>query len=359
MTAISNLPPITCPSSLIASCGPLLGFEPSHCVVALVGGVPDRGSPVIVRMELVDEPYLTDAVARTADSIVRTGGRIVHLVAWVEAGDSWRRDQLPSGRFLDTMCLALEDHGVDVPVTVSTNGHVWWDHGCPDELCCGGSNPVDLAVMTAVRAEYVFAGYAPLKSRELLAQQVAMDPQRAEQVRAVMRPGRPRNLERWRTTQINALSTLLLPQRHLRALLSGPQNSRSARPPLDPAIAARTLRGMRDIVVRDVLLRRFIVADPEDREGWQWSVDVLCDLVQCAPSEYVAPAATLLANVAWMGGDGALANLALDRADDAEPEYTLAQLSRQVITRGVDPRSWRESMSVLTEWECRRGPRGR
>jgi hypothetical protein len=52
---------------------------------------------------------------------------------------------------------------------------------------------------------------------------------------------------------------------------------------------------------------------------------------------YVAAPAALLAFVAWQCGDGALANVALDRALADDPRYSMAQLLRQVITAGAPP----------------------
>ena len=48
-------------------------------------------------------------------------------------------------------------------------------------------------------------------------------------------------------------------------------------------------------------------------------------------------AAALLAFVAWQSGDGALANVALDRALADDPRYSMALLLRQVITAGAPP----------------------
>jgi len=41
--------------------------------------------------------------------------------------------------------------------------------------------------------------------------------------------------------------------------------------------------------------------------------------------------------VAWQSGDGALANVALDRALADDPRYSMALLLRQVITAGAPP----------------------
>jgi Domain of unknown function (DUF4192) len=45
----------------------------------------------------------------------------------------------------------------------------------------------------------------------------------------------------------------------------------------------------------------------------------------------------LLAFVAWQSGDGALANVVLDRALADAPGYSMALLLRQVIAAGVPP----------------------
>jgi hypothetical protein len=51
----------------------------------------------------------------------------------------------------------------------------------------------------------------------------------------------------------------------------------------------------------------------------------------------VAAPASLLAFVAWQGGNGALANVPLDRPLADDPEYSLAQLLRNTTDAGVPP----------------------
>jgi hypothetical protein len=53
----------------------------------------------------------------------------------------------------------------------------------------------------------------------------------------------------------------------------------------------------------------------------------------------------LLAFVAWQAGDGALANVALDRALADDTRYSMALLLRQVITAGAPPSLARLPMS--------------
>lgn len=48
---------------------------------------------------------------------------------------------------------------------------------------------------------------------------------------------------------------------------------------------------------------------------------------------------------AWQSGDGALANVALDRALDADPRYSMALLLREAISAGALPSAARLPMT--------------
>ena len=71
--------------------------------------------------------------------------------------------------------------------------------------------------------------------------------------------------------------------------------------------------------------------DPQHRDAHRrlWT-----DLVRRAQPGYVAAPACLLAFTAWQGGDGALANIALDRALADDPDYSMALLLRDVLDAG-------------------------
>lgn len=370
MTADPDLPPITCPSSLVASCAPLLGFEPTDCVVALVTGVPARSGPVLVRMDLGDPEGAPARARDLATSIAGTGGHVADLVAFVTAPDAALRADLPSAAMLDALSGALADRGVAVAASISTNGSRWWSHGCHDRGCCVASETLDPSVVTQIRAEYAYAGFAPLPSRAVLAARVAADPGRAAQTAgALLRARPPTRVERWRDTQIAFLTELLVPPSGVGATGETSSPTRRGPAPAGPGTghlvtavqAARAVRALRDVPVRDTLMLRLIRAGDGPPDGWRGTIEVLCEVVRAAPDGFVAPAATLLALIAWMRGDGALANAALDRAEFDDPAYHLADLARAVIARGMDPALWRAGMSGLTEAECRRAgvPRSR
>jgi hypothetical protein len=61
------------------------------------------------------------------------------------------------------------------------------------------------------------------------------------------------------------------------------------------------------------------------------------DLTRHAQPGFAAAPASLLAFTAWQTGNGALANVALDRALADTPAYSMAQLLRQTIDAGAPP----------------------
>jgi transposase len=61
-------------------------------------------------------------------------------------------------------------------------------------------------------------------------------------------------------------------------------------------------------------------------------------LCRALPDGQAAPMLTVLANVAWWLGDGALARTALERALAVEPGYRLARLLDRMVVLAIRPR---------------------
>ncbi len=74
--------------------------------------------------------------------------------------------------------------------------------------------------------------------------------------------------------------------------------------------------------------------DPDFRDA---HTRLWTDVVRRAEPAYLPAPAALLAFTAWQCGNGALANVALDRALDADPSYSMALLLRDTIDAGVPP----------------------
>lgn len=98
-------------------------------------------------------------------------------------------------------------------------------------------------------------------------------------------------------------------------------------------VAAALAVGMIDIPFRDRVIE---VAIADLDQPW------LPMLISCAtwtPPSLAAPLCAVLAIVAYRHGDGALAQLAVDRSLDAEPRYSLAHLMIDVMAAGLHPDS--------------------
>jgi hypothetical protein len=88
---------------------------------------------------------------------------------------------------------------------------------------------------------------------------------------------------------------------------------------------------LRQVRVRDDAWARM---DPEHRRA---HLRLWTDLTRLARPGYVAAPASLLAFCAWQSGDGALANVALDRALADSPRYSMALLLRDALDGGAPP----------------------
>jgi hypothetical protein len=88
---------------------------------------------------------------------------------------------------------------------------------------------------------------------------------------------------------------------------------------------------LRDLRVRDDAWARM---DSDHRPA---HLRLWTDLTRRARPGYVPAPASLLAFVAWQAGDGALANVALDRALADNPRYSMALLLREALDSGAPP----------------------
>lgn len=112
---------------------------------------------------------------------------------------------------------------------------------------------------------------------------------------------------------------------------------------------AALLMGLRDLGVRDTLLWDLVRQKPRT---WARVGDALMRAVRLAPATHVAPAACLLAIMRWQIGDGTRAVIALERALQAEPEYSLAHLVDAMVSGGLHPQEWREGLAGLSRQAC-------
>jgi hypothetical protein len=115
---------------------------------------------------------------------------------------------------------------------------------------------------------------------------------------------------------------------------------------MNKELVAFLLVRLKDLQVRDFALGSMRFEDSElFFSAWRW-------LMRIAPKGYVAPPAVLFSVACYERGDGALANLALQRAREDEPRYSMIDLLSRVFRSGQPPTLFSELRAELHPRVC-------
>ena len=337
------------PDAFLASVPHMLGFACDDSFV-LVGLAPDSSGPgahvvLTQRMDMPPTWYgsaeLNDLAQAAAEPMKRAGSTEVIIAVFSQETPDLNVE-LPSTSVVDALVTAIDDSGMSVKDALYTDGISRWSYGCDNPACCPPEGRVIPAeVRTHVAAEFAVAGAAMMPNRDALLAEVApAESAIRDRVRTCLETARiaagssPQALEAWRDTAIADVTETINTDRLM-----------------PPEAAAKALAGLGDIRVRDTVLWDL----SQTPDGLRDAVDGLSALVRSAPDGHVAPAATVLAVAHWLGGDGARANVALDRALADDPDYSLGQMVSAALRSGLPPQSWRNAMDGLNRDTCRHG----
>ena len=329
------------PGDILAVLPSLCGFPPTESLVLLSLRGPRRRLGLTARVDLpdpLDEPGLA---AMCADRMAADGASCVVVVVLSEHG---RRPELV-GAVRD----GLAERGVDVLEALHVTAGRWTSYAC-DADCCppeGTPVPTSPAVLGLVQAEQVASGRVVLPSRDDLVRSLAppalLAAREAEQHLEQARQAWLRS-----RAEHGAVAARRSTLEHVQVLLDRVAAG-TAVGPVDAAVLAV---GMRDVQARDAVATLILTREDE----------LLSLLVQVARQVGPPDDAQVCALVAWTAyarGEGALANVALDRALATQPDHSLSLLLRSCLDGGVPPSEVR-SLARGTEQVLRaRGTRGR
>ena len=320
------------PAALLRLVPHLLGFMPEASLIVIGVAPPRDRIQVTLRYDLPDPPAADLAAEIAAHALGVLSAQ--RLTAAVAVGYGPEPLVTPVARELRE---AAWQAGIDVREFLRVADGRYWSYVCGNKKCCPAEGvPFDATAADPAEAEALAAvGDRVLATRAALAARVAplgglaresmrQATRRAEQhiaqllgkVRRSGRLGAARHMIA--SEGLAAVGAVITRYREGGQFTS------------DDEIARLTV-ALRDLRVRDDAWARM---DPGHSDAHQrlWT-----DVVQRAQPGYVAAPAALLAFVAWQSGDGALANVALDRALADDPRYSMALLLRQVITAGAPP----------------------
>lgn len=335
------------PDTCLAATPHLLGFTPTDSVVVLALSEDTSGAKKLLVTQRFDrpstagiDPKATAGIASECARVMADAGADAVIVAVWGAEQPADRTQLPDAGFVDDLVAALDDRDIATLDVLFTDGDRRWSYGCDNAACCDPAGVViPEATKTLMAAEFAYAGQATLATRADLEAELApvVDSDVAAAIDAepaASTHGSGEQLSAWRTAVVDRL--------HAHAAHGEP---------LTAADVAGTALALGDIRVRDTYLWD-LAQDGVDRQA---AIRVLTQVARTTPTHAVAPAATVLALQHYQGGDGARANIALDRAQAGDPDYSLAGLARAALTGGLPPAAWSQVMGQLTRDQCLHG----
>jgi len=294
------------PEDLLAAVPVVLGFAPEDSLVMLTFGGYQQFH---ARLNLpTDDEAIPDCVA----AVLRpaTTYRVEAVVFVLYTPD----DRL-ARRLSGVLVAAFEDCKIEVVACLRAHEGRWFAPigrvGVPDE-----GIPYDIS-SHQFRVASVYDGKVTLGSRAELAAQVAPDPELVAETDAALEEAVPLS-----ASGVAGLIARSLPRGRVG----------------DAEDLASLLLALRDPDSRDQLwsgLRR------HEAESW---VPLWADVVRRSPERLVAHPASLLAFVAWLRGEGALAWCAVDRCLAADPDNQLGGLVVDILTEAIPPSAWEASL---------------
>ena len=318
------------PAAVLAIVPHLLGFAPRSSMVIIGTDAQSGAVKVTLRYDLPD-PYDQELAADMAEhaAAVLAAQRLAAAVVIGYGPDELVRP------LATVFAAAMFRAGIALPECLRAEGGRYWSYTCGDETCCPEQgtefDETAHAASAAMAASgmrvladrgAVAAGLAPV--RGIAAQSMRQATRRAEQhVNQVLAKVR-------KSSRVGAARHMIASE-GLAAVASMIATYRAGgRYRTDYQLAWLTV-ALKDLRVRDDAWARM---DPLERDA---HIRLWTDVVRRAQPGYTAAPASLLAFVAWQDGNGVLANIALDRALEDMPGYSMATLLRQVITAGAPP----------------------
>jgi len=321
---------ITSPATLLAVIPYLLGFQPDNSMV-IIG---TEGSRAEVRLTLrydlpePPDPEIAADMARHAMGVL--SAQRIEAAAAVGYGPGHLVTPVA-----DAFRESTERARVRVTELLRAENGRYWSYLCAEPGCCPpDGTPFDIAAHPAALA-MASAGTQVLASRaELAATIAAVEGKAAESMHRATRRAEEhaaRLVARVVRAGRRASARRLIAVAGLDAVAEAIARYRDGGKFQSASDAAWLSLVLRDLRVRDDAWARM---DPRHREA---HLRLWTDLTRKAQPGYVPAPASLLAFVAWQSGNGALANVALDRALADDPNYSMALLLRQVIDSGAPP----------------------
>lgn len=326
-----------------------LGYTPTRSLVMVLlrerepdGGPPAGEMGMTVRVDLPPPEHEQEVVDHLMQVLRRQRPHVVQLIAYEDQGE----DSTELLRALDQRCA---EQAILVDTQARVCGGRWRRVVEPD-----GSRPqwrpVPAAADVPAVADLVLQGASPGQDRPaLVARLDAGAPLTHQAVRQAVLAAGPQHRTPADARWVQEGGTCAWA-----AVLHTGQGAREPRD-LSATELAHAAMSLADVGFRDALISWLMPGQystlahppelmsllaarlPVSRVRNAELVDRLIEVCARTPPELRTPMLTVLAVLAWWHGNGTVANIAIERALQADPDYRLAQLLDQLLQHAVGP----------------------
>jgi hypothetical protein len=325
---------ITSSATLLAAVPRLLTFQPRDSLVIVGTDRPQGRVLATLRYDLPDPPDAELSVQIAEHAIGVLSARCIETASVVGYGADERVTSLA-----EALLEQAPEYGISINELLRVEGQRYWTsirdpsmEWCPT----GGvplaaeSRPAEAQVLSS--REELAASLAPIGGD---AGELMHEATRAAEEHAARLTARAARLSGEETA-----ARLLIADVGDKAVAKAVASYRNG-----DSIPAGNFLAWLSVLLRDLRVRdgAWALMDPQYKK---LHLRLWTDLTRLARPGYIAPAASLLAFVAWQTGNGALANIALDRALSDNPAYSMAQLLRHALDSGAPPSMARPPMTL-------------
>jgi hypothetical protein len=352
-------------AELLATLPYQLGYHPRDSLVVVE--LRARRVGLVERIDLPPAAHAAEAAALLVEPMVRHGATSVILVGYETHLGA-------AGPLLDEVGWALAHDGIAVIDTLLVREGRYYSLDCDAGCCPAEGIPLPDPSRVSAVADFVAQGRGVLPGRESVVALVAAVPPLSDQVDVaiaaldrglasgtpVPHAGASFGLEAPgpSATREHADRARLARRLHalsLWAVVADRAEASTTEDFVTPEQVADLVVSLRDRSLRDILIAWWCpgslameafpgelvdavrAAFADDRGPRPFLIPRLAWLARAVGDEHAAPVLTVLANVALHEGDGTLARVALDRALEHSPGYTLAQLLSRMLDLGIRP----------------------
>ncbi|HEY6274957.1 MAG TPA: DUF4192 domain-containing protein [Streptosporangiaceae bacterium] len=328
---------LSSPAGILAVVPHLLGFHPARSLVVIGAGGPRQRIELGFRYDLPDPPdaTVTHQIAGHAVAVL-THRKITTVIA---VGYGPGRLVTP---VMDEFAATARRGGLAVRELLRVEDGRYWSYLCRSVVCCPAEGvPFDARTHPAA-AVLSAAGLAAYPDRAALARTIAPLSGRAARARD---EAAQRACARVAALTAEASATRgpdplrLVITEGRRAVREAIDRYRAGGQITDADQLAWLVVSLAQLPVRDDAWARMVPAH-RDAHLRLWT-----DLVRSAADTWLPAPAALLAFTAWQCGEGALANIGVERALAADPGYSMALLLGDILDAGVPPSAAQLPMS--------------